>query len=745
MAYDGAGRRTMKLDPRGNRASFTYDAAGQTTVERYADGTRVSLAYDAVGNWTRMDDSVGITTTMYDELNRVRVQHAAIGGRLTYAFDAAGRRSRMIDPANGRFTYGYDDADRMIKVVNPQNKRTTLVYDSAGRQTLQIHGNGSRTTQAYDAANRLTVQIQADGIGVSRRTTNLYDATNKRTLMHESSGVRTSWTYDASGQLRREQRNGSGSFDVTHLYDPVGNRTLMIDSGIRTTATFDAANELLVERTNSARTTYQYDANGNTTRKDTGSALTIYRWDVRNRMTAAQPVSTPVTSTYDGSGKRVKKEVAANTKQFLYDFENLLSEADGSGNVEREYTSTVEQYGELLSAYSGTSSYYVFDPQYSTEALLDDSGSVTDRYKYRAFGLASHPTGSSNQPHTFVGRQGYYADSEVALYYVRNNIYDPASARWMKEDPIGFGEYEQNLYRYCQNDPLNQTDPSGFVIAPPPPKPEVRKAELERKFMEWYNANKDTSWTAKLPVCPCKLPLKTTRQGEPLMIVFEFLNPDPKVWEDPSDTFIALFRRFWIDFHPGAVYDLRSKPIEGGYGQQCTYDEHGKLIQDIPGCGTADKVSPGHDRRQHKDADVDPFIWAIELDGGAPGKGWKVGDHVRKYFKVRPPGLGKGCDDSLPEQFLVLPEDKPQKEAGIPKRIECLLEVVRYADAGFAKPTAKDWGELRDFYTRLYFKENPNANKDKDDPVRERWIAQRIAIDSKRLFPEDRVLVLPPP
>ncbi len=470
MAYDAAGRQTMKLDPRGNRASYTYDAAGQTTLERYADGTRVSFLYDDANNRTRMHDSVGITTTIYDAARQVTVHYPSIGGRVTYAFDEASRRSLMIDPEGGRFTYGYDAANRMTKVVNPQNKRTTLGYDSAGRQTLQVHSNGSRTTQAYDAAGRLTVQIQADGIGTSRRTTNSYDATGKRTLMHESSGARTSWTYDPAGQLRREQRNGTGSFDVTHLYDPAGNRTLMIDSGVRTTATYDAANELLVERTNSARTTYQYDANGNTTRKDTGSALTIYDWDVRNRMTAAKPVGTPVTSTYDGTGKRVKKQVGGATKQFLYDFENLLRETDGTGALQREYTTTTEQYGDLLNAYDGSStSYYEFDPQYSTEALLDDSGSVTDRYKYRSFGQASHTTGSSTQPQTFVGRQRVYYDPEVELYcYGGGTRYtDVGAPRFKSEDLIGYSLQQPNLYVLDKNDPVNYTDPSGlehFVV-----------------------------------------------------------------------------------------------------------------------------------------------------------------------------------------------------------------------------------------------------------------------------------------
>ena len=95
----------------------------------------------------------------------------------------------------------------------------------------------------------------------------------------------------------------------------------------------------------------------------------------------------------------------------------LLRESDGSGSLEKEYTSTTEQYGDLLSAYDAggaSSSYYEFNAQSSAEALLDDSASVTDRYRYRAFGLAAHMEGSSDNSRTFAGKQGYIADPELA-------------------------------------------------------------------------------------------------------------------------------------------------------------------------------------------------------------------------------------------------------------------------------------------------------------------------------------------
>src|SRR5262249_29625378 len=151
----------------------------------------------------------------------------------------------------------------------------------------------------------------------------------------------------------------------------------------------------------------------------------------------------------------------------------------------REYTSTNELFGNLVSAYgSGSTSYFEYDGLGSTDALLTDAEFAQDRYSYRAFGLATH-TGTSSgggamlpsqlpfmlgsvgsggtsagSDFNFVGRLGYMQDSEIDLYFVRARHYDPVAGRWVSEDPKGY-EADENLYRYVFNNPVNGVDPSG--------------------------------------------------------------------------------------------------------------------------------------------------------------------------------------------------------------------------------------------------------------------------------------------
>jgi hypothetical protein len=172
------------------------------------------------------------------------------------------------------------------------------------------------------------------------------------------------------------------------------------------------------------------------------------------------------------------------------------------------------------------------------------------------------------------------------------------------------------------------------------------------RFYAWYNANQDTSWTKNLPECPCSIMrggrCRITVGGE---IYYEqsggsfphIVNPDPTIWQDPSSSALWGPQLILGKLHPGAVYDMRTrpKPEYGGAGQQCTYDAKGHLITHGPGAGTADKVGPGSPG-SHGDEDVEPFLWARECDGGT------MGHCVDMYLQVRPPDSKNNCPKNPP-------------------------------------------------------------------------------------------------
>src|SRR5437868_631119 len=104
-------------------------------------------------------------------------------------------------------------------------------------------------------------------------------------------------------------------------------------------------------------------------------------------------------------------------EEYVYDGDTVLQVTDGSGATQTDYTSTGEGYGDLLSSYDGSAAkYYEPDALGSTDALTDQSQTVVDRWRYRAFGTATQTTGADANAFTWVGRQGYVSDSQTGLY-----------------------------------------------------------------------------------------------------------------------------------------------------------------------------------------------------------------------------------------------------------------------------------------------------------------------------------------
>ena len=60
------------------------------------------------------------------------------------------------------------------------------------------------------------------------------------------------------------------------------------------------------------------------------------------------------------------------------------------------------------------------------------------------------------------GYTGREFDAETGLQFNRARYYDPATGRWVSQDPKGFAAGDVNLYRYVGNGPVNATDPSGL-------------------------------------------------------------------------------------------------------------------------------------------------------------------------------------------------------------------------------------------------------------------------------------------
>ena len=126
----------------------------------------------------------------------------------------------------------------------------------------------------------------------------------------EADGTRVTWAYDSNNQLIGERRSGASGYANTFVYDPVGNRLVLNESGTKTTTTYDAANQIQYSEALSGRTTYTFDADRNQqiVQQPNGDRTTNI-WDYENRLKAvALPDATRVSMSYNAENRRVSRE-----------------------------------------------------------------------------------------------------------------------------------------------------------------------------------------------------------------------------------------------------------------------------------------------------------------------------------------------------------------------------------------------------------------------------------------------------
>ena len=126
-----------------------------------------------------------------------------------------------------------------------------------------------------------------------------------------------------------------------------------------------------------------------------------------------------------------------------------------------------EQTGMIGLEINGVPYYYVRNLQGDVTKIIDASGNVVVKYVYDSWGKVLSVTGSlastvgAKNP---IRYRGYYYDTESELYYLNSRYYDPETGRFISPDDhnvaLDAGEY--NLYTYCMNDPVNNSDPTGY-------------------------------------------------------------------------------------------------------------------------------------------------------------------------------------------------------------------------------------------------------------------------------------------
>lgn len=146
-------------------------------------------------------------------------------------------------------------------------------------------------------------------------------------------------------------------------------------------------------------------------------------------------------------------------KQFTYGYDtasNRTSETVATTTT----TSTPNSVNEITSQSGGVNRTLTYDL----------NGNVVEKYTYLAFGQPRIFSGAGTElPGSAVGNRFMYTGrewiAEFWLYDYRNRFYFAPIGRFLQSDPTGFDAGDMNLFRYCDDDPVDGSDPMGLENA----------------------------------------------------------------------------------------------------------------------------------------------------------------------------------------------------------------------------------------------------------------------------------------
>ncbi|HEY1683202.1 MAG TPA: RHS repeat-associated core domain-containing protein [Tepidisphaeraceae bacterium] len=464
-AYDSAGNLTHIANPNSTGQTITYYPDNLVEQRTYSDGSTVTYTYDAHRNLlTAVDSITGTVAYTYDSADRLTSVTYPSGLSLTYTYNASGQLTSLVDQIGFATNYVYDSLGRLSQITNSAGTvMTSYTYDAASHLSRTDNANGSFTTYTYNAnGNATSVINNTPGSGVASSFTYTFNADNERTSMVSQVGT-TTYTYDPDGELTRVVLPGGRT--ITYGYDAVGNRVEVSDSASSTvTYTTNGTDEY----TTVGGTTYTYDNAGNLISSTTAGVTTSYTYNARGQLASITTPSDTITYQYDGVGDRISSMDNGVLTNYLISpnaNSSILGTFNSSGNVLDHYV-----YGLGLSSSvdsADVSSFYGFDGTGNTADITGPAGNVTNTYTYLPFGALLSSTGSGTNSFTFNGEFGVQS-AAAGLYLTPARAYDSTTGRFIQRDPTGLSAGDVNLYRYANNDPVNNNDPTGlqFVFTP---------------------------------------------------------------------------------------------------------------------------------------------------------------------------------------------------------------------------------------------------------------------------------------
>lgn len=463
----------------GDSVSYTYDSLGRTTGKSYENGDTVDYIYDNNGNLGILKDSATGRNTQYfydfqDRLMRYEESGQGYSNAVQWGYDDENNLSSQTQTLNGNtYTtqYTYDKDNRLTKTT-VGNVSASYTYDAYGRMTGIVTKNGDSTvlnsTISYNSPSNTATSTQVadwnDGL-----TTYSYIYNDNGNIASISSDNRTAtYEYDALNRLTRANDPIAGKTWV-YNYDSGGNILKRSEYAYTANALGTPSKEVTYTYGDSQWKDLLTAYNGKPiTYDEIGNPLTYdgwtYTWQHGRQLVGMEKEGSSISYAYNTGGKRISKTVGSTTYNYHYLGDQLVEMAWGANRMHFTY----DAVGPLSVNFNGTEYFYLKNAQGDVTGLVDSAGAKVVHYTYDPWGevwsvggTLSSTLGTLNP----LRYRGYVYDTETGLYYLNSRYYNPTWGRFINADSLidGSSATSQNMFAYCNNNPVNMADPTGHL------------------------------------------------------------------------------------------------------------------------------------------------------------------------------------------------------------------------------------------------------------------------------------------
>ena len=489
-------------------ASHTYDSNGNLTKTAYANGDYLEYAYDNYGNISVITGETGkIAEMIYNKQGLVTKAVDYSSGETSYyyyTFDGS-LESEYRTSSDGSLTHYIitdSNGNTVEKTsVNGQTKTITTGTDKDGKSFVSNDGVTNETST--DDFGRITQvrTVRSDGKLVfntdyeyangkaENSTTNLiskfsqsyggdsvlsydysYDNNGNITEIKQNGKLTNKYVYDSLNELK-EEYDYVNKFYINYSYDGAGNLqnkyeqvldpTYGYPTGTQNGNTYEYTDTSWKDKLTKVNgSNISYDANGNPLSYRDGMS---FEWENGRILKNINTSDKAVQMSYDSNGMRTQKSVDGVKTNYYYDSnKNLIALVKGNDTLLFYYDSD----GSATSfSYNGTMYFYVKNLQGDVIRIIDLAGTEVASYVYDSWGNIKDTKGDTTvRELNPIRYRGYVYDTETSLYYLQSRYYDPFTGRFLNADDthyIMFPSLMANLYTYCDNNAISNTDTNG--------------------------------------------------------------------------------------------------------------------------------------------------------------------------------------------------------------------------------------------------------------------------------------------